>query len=77
MPCPDQIFNFFERSSFQGVTSESANSSRLQKTSVRSGLNLRSFRFFLVSFAVGVYSSCLTKGSVRLFLELTEAKWSP
>jgi len=67
MPCPDQIFNFFERSSFQDVTSESANSSRLQKTSIRSGLNLRSFRFFLVSFAVGVYSSCLTKGSVRLF----------
>jgi hypothetical protein len=43
----------------------------------KSGLNLRSFRFFLVSFAVGVYSSCLTKASVRLFLEPTEAKRSP
>jgi hypothetical protein len=48
-----------------------------KKTSARSGLNLRSFRFFLVLFAVGVYSSWLTNGSDRLFLELTEAKWSP
>jgi len=42
-----------------------------------SGLNLRGFRFFLVLFAVGVYSSCLIKATVRLLLELTEAKWSP
>jgi hypothetical protein len=50
---------------------------RPESTSARPGLSLRSFRFFEVLFAVGVYSSCLSKASVRLLLEPTEAKWSP
>src|SRR6266404_4881954 len=46
-------------------------------SSARPGFNVCSFGFFLVSFAVSVYSGCLSIARVRLFLEPTEAKWSP
>src|ERR1700751_31161 len=46
-------------------------------SSARPRFNVCSFGFFLVSFAVSVYSGCLSIARVRLFLELTEAKWSP